>query len=129
MIQLEPVYPELVEKIKESYRTKIDAEPNETMKKIIQLECDKAVAAEIGRQRQEAILQGGPLAERIKAENEAAKKEADAFMASFDPKVLEEARRMQAEAEAIMNGDKVCPYCDSTVTGGKFCPNCGAKLN
>ena len=37
MKTLEPIYPELVEKIKAEYRLKIDAQPNEMLKKALQI--------------------------------------------------------------------------------------------
>ena len=124
----EPIYPEAIEKIKAEYREKINAEPNEIIKQAIQVQCNSAVAAEIGRQRQEAIEQGGELGERIKAENEALKKELDAKLAKIDPKVLEEARKWSEEAEMAMKMPKFCPNCGAPTTPGKFCGNCGTKL-
>ena len=128
MKTVEPIYPELVEKIKAEYRAKIDAEPDETMKKVFQIRCDSAVAEEIGRQRKEAIEQGGELGERIKAENEALKKEMDAEFAKIDPKVLEEARRWEEEVNKLINPPAFCPNCGTPTNSGKFCQNCGTKL-
>ena len=128
MKTLEPIYPELVEKIKAEYRLKIDTQPNEMLKKALQINCDNEVAKEIGRQRQEAIEQGGELGERIKAENEALKKELDAEWAKIDPEIIAEARKFQEEAERILNGSDSCPNCGATDGLGKFCAYCGTKL-
>lgn len=54
-----------------------------------QMEIEKAIM----RQRQEAIAAGGELGERIKAENEAAMKEAMEALAKIDPAVLERAKQ------------------------------------
>lgn len=53
----------------------------------LQLKCDEEVAAAIARQRQDAIDAGGPLGERVKAENERMKAEAEALMASIQPEI------------------------------------------
>ena len=130
---VEPLYPEPVERIKAKYAAKIKAQTNETLKMALQVECNGEVAREIARQRAEAMERGGELGARLKAEQEAAKVELDAEMAKLDPRVLEEARKWQEQAERILNAADpapaatTCPYCDSPVNGSRFCPNCGAK--
>ena len=98
------------------------------MKKAYQVLCETAVAEEIGKQRQEAIARGGALGARIKAENEAFGRELAARRTAFDPKLIEEARKRQEEADMSMKRPAFCPNCGTRVVSGKFCTNCGTKL-
>lgn len=128
MKMLDPIYPEVIEKIKAEYKIKIDTAPEE-MKAVFQTQCDMEVAAEIGKQRQEAILQGGELGERIKAENEAMMKELEKSYGEIDPEILAAAKKKQEELEANLRRPKFCPNCGTPVgSEGNFCSNCGAKL-
>ncbi|MCQ2420256.1 MAG: hypothetical protein MJ118_03905 [Clostridia bacterium] len=121
----EPIYPELVEKIKADYQKQLDAATSDTLKATIQMQCDFAVAQEIGRQRREAIEQGGELGERIKAENDEMQKKLEAEM---DPKLLAEIRKRQEELENAKKRPRFCQDCGTPISSGRFCPNCGRKL-
>lgn len=156
MKMLEPIYPEVIDKIRADFQKKIDLAPDENVKKFIRNQCELEVAKEIGRQRQEAIAQGGELAERIKAENDAAQKELES---QIDPAVLAQAKKLmeekrkQLEAVKAMEAAEDAKYkelaqCDahgnvqSAAQGNaqgaaqnaqaparpKFCPECGTRI-
>lgn len=136
MDMLEPIDPEEIEKIRQKYEEKI-AKAGEEFRSVYECSRDMEIAEAIGRQRQEAIAAGGELGERIRAENEAAAREAEARFAEIS--------RQQAEAKkeerkkSFLGGifkKEVCVLCggktgllDKKTADGKVCKECTKKLS
>lgn len=109
--KLNPIDPEEIKRIEAEYDKKISRQTDPAIRSAYEIQKESAVAEAIGRQRQEAIEKGGPLAEKIKAENEAAMAQA------------------REEMKKIKGLKIVCPECNNKVQYGNFCTECGYKFD
>lgn len=87
-----------IDAIKAKYEEEMKANP--AIAVALQMTMEGEIAKTIARQRKEALEAGGELAERIKAENEEMRKQAEAAMASISPEQLAAIKEAQEKAKA-----------------------------